>query len=159
MKQNYIQYFGHVAGIKIEKKNGEVLWAMINSDKIDLIKDYCWYVNNGYVVTHIPGNHNKHLKLHNLLLGLTPGNGLECDHINQNKLDNRLSNLRIVSHGVNNANRGSWSNAGFKGVIKVGKKFIAQITINGTMKYLGTFTTPELAHDKFKQEHILIYGF
>ena len=160
MKRNFIQYFGHVAGIKIIKRDGSIHWAMIDSDKIDLVKNYCWcIINKGYVVTHIPGNHKKYLRLHNFLLGLTTGNGLECDHINRDPLDNRLSNLRIVSHGVNSANRESWSNTGFKGVRKRGNKFQAQIHINGILKHLGMFDTPELAHEKFKQEHILIYGF
>ena len=158
MKQNYIQYFGHVAGIKIEKKNGEVFWAMIDSDKIALVKNYRWSISsNGYVVHILPNR--KTLLLHDLVIGLTPGNGLECDHENSNPLDNRISNLRIVSHRVNSANKGSWSKTGFAGVYKVGKKFQALININGKTKYLGIFDTPEEAHEKFKQEHILVYGF
>ena len=157
-RKNFIQYFGHVAGIKIEKKNGEVFWAMIDSDMIDLVKDYCWSIRGkGYVVHTLPNR--KPLLLHNLLLGLTTGNGLECDHINRDKLDNRLSNLRIVSKSSNLANRTCFNKIGFAGVYKNGKKFVALIKINGKLKYLGTFTTPEEAHEKFKQEHILIYGF
>jgi hypothetical protein len=152
--KNYIQYFGHVAGIKIEKKNGEILWAMIDSDKIDLVKAYCWHItSDGYIITW----NKTALYLHNLLLN--PENGLECDHINRNKLDNRLLNLRAVSRSSNLANRTFSNKTGFAGVYKQCKKFQAQITFNGTTKALGTFDTPEEAHEKFKQEHILIYGF
>ena len=40
---------------------------------------------------------------------------------------------------------------GFNGVSKKGKKFVAQITINGKQKYLGTFTRARdaaMAYDK-----------
>jgi hypothetical protein len=154
MKQNFIQYFGHVAGIKIIKRDGSIHWVLIDSDKVDLVKAYCWHItSNGYIRTW----NKTALYLHSLLLN--PENGLECDHINRDPLDNRLSNLRIVSHGVNNANRTLSNKTGFAGAYKHGKKFQALININGITKALGTFETAKEANERFSQEHILIYGF
>ena len=57
-------------------------------------------------------------RLHREILGLKRGDGLEADHINGNKLDNRKSNLRIVSHSQNNQNRSinCDNTSGYRGV-------------------------------------------
>lgn len=58
----------------------------------------------------------KHEKVHQLLMpNIYP---LVVDHINQNKLDNRLSNLRAVSRAVNALNSKNRINntSGIKGV-------------------------------------------
>jgi len=49
-----------------------------------------------------------------------PATGLEIDHINLNSLDNRIANLRLVSHAQNMANQPLMksNNSGFAGVIK-----------------------------------------
>ncbi len=41
------------------------------------------------------------LYLHREIAGLTPGDGLEVDHINNDRLDNRRSNLRVLTHAQN----------------------------------------------------------
>jgi hypothetical protein len=62
------------------------------------------------------------------------------DHINGDRLDNSISNLRSVTHTENNRNRsnskGYYERKDYKGVA-----FHAQITINGVVKYLGVFKT------------------
>ena len=68
-----------------------------------------WSVNSqGYAVrfTEI-GGVKKGIRMHRQILDLKDyKNGdLEVDHINRNKLDNRISNLRIVSRSVNQRNR------------------------------------------------------
>ena len=67
----------------------------------------------------------------------------------------KLSNLRIVSHQQNMLNQRLSSNnkSGYKGVSwsKAANKWQAQITSYGRRKCLGVFTTPEaaaLAYDK-----------
>lgn len=54
-----------------------------------------------YAITQL---NNKSYRVHNLLVGDIP-EGMEVDHINRNGSDNRLSNLRVVTRAVNNANR------------------------------------------------------
>lgn len=76
--------------------------------------------------------------------------GLETDHIDGNGLNNQRSNLRIATHSQNGKNRGKCNNntSGFKGVSwnKKNKRWQANIKINGKRKYLGEFTSKELAH-------------
>ncbi len=78
--------------------------------------------------------------------------GLEIDHINREPLDNRLSNLRAVTRSVNNANRLHARQRKYdlpKGVFPRKRRFIAQISINKKLIYLGSFGTAEEAHATF----------
>lgn len=65
------------------------------------------------------------------------------DHIDTNKSNNSIENLRKTTNSQNGANRGIQSNnkTGFKGVFfdKDTKKYRARITVNYKMKYLGVF--------------------
>lgn len=74
----------------------------------------------------------------------------ELDHINRNKLDNRIENLRECNSSQNAANRRS--NKKYKGVSKcLNGKFKAQIT-------LGTFDTAEEAAKKYDEILYKIHG-
>ena len=77
------------------------------------------------------------------------GEGLEVDHINHVRNDNRLVNLRFVTHRGNMRNKSvsSKSTTGVTGVsfLKAGKKYIAQIGVNRKLIYLGIFATLEEA--------------
>ena len=76
------------------------------------------------------------------------------DHIDGNPLNNRISNLRDVSHSVNSQNqvkRRSDNKSGFLGVsfdMNAGK-FRAVIQAGGRSKHLGLFLNPEEAHDAY----------
>ncbi len=73
--------------------------------------------------------------------------GYVIDHIDGNRLNNALSNLRVATRQQNSVNRGAMvkNKTGFRGVVRKGTRFIAQITSNYTVTYLGTFDTPEQA--------------
>ena len=76
------------------------------------------------------------------------------DHINGDRLDNRIENLRIATFSQNaaNAKRHSRNTSGLKGVAKVVKKGVwtgrwqASITHQNKQIGLGSFKTKELAH-------------
>lgn len=78
----------------------------------------------------------------------------EIDHINGNKTDNRITNLRAATTAQNQYNRGPAKNnsTGFKGVspIKNGR-FAAQIKANKKWMYLGAFKTPEEASAAYNE--------
>ena len=65
------------------------------------------------------------------------------DHINQNKADNRVENLRIATHGQNlcNSKLSRRNKSGIKGVTwaEDRKKWRVQITHQGQKRCLGDF--------------------
>ena len=78
----------------------------------------------------------------------------DVDHIDGNPSNNKIENLRDVSHSVNIQNRKSATTknkTGFLGVVKRRKKYAAHIHKNGKQIYLGLFETAELAHQAYKE--------
>lgn len=70
------------------------------------------------------------------------------DHRDTNPRNNRIDNLRPISHSSNIANGSSTtSSSGYRGVtpLKNGK-FLAQVMKNYKNHHLGSFDTPEDAH-------------
>lgn len=67
----------------------------------------------------------------------------QIDHINGVRNDNRIINLRVVNNLENHKNQKKYSNnsSGITGVYwyERYRKWAAQITINGKVKYLGRF--------------------
>lgn len=83
----------------------------------------------------------KTIHMHRLILG-TP-DGKETDHINGDKLDNQISNLRIASRSENMFNQRARadSRSGVKGVwwLTRYKAWESQIKTNGKVTHLGRF--------------------
>ena len=79
--------------------------------------------------------------------GYLPPN--DIDHINRNRSDNRLANLREVTRSENNHNmrisRANWS--GYTGVAwdKSRCLWLASIKADGKQHHLGRFKTPQAA--------------
>lgn len=75
------------------------------------------------------------------------------DHINGNRADNRLCNLRSVDGYQNACNRGVQrdNTSGFKGVSwhKKSKKWRATISVRGKYIHLGVFPTKEAAANAY----------
>lgn len=102
----------------------------------------------GYLQLRIGGNV---LKLHRLVwlhvYGEWPRG--QIDHINGVRDDNRLSNLRVVTHAINCQNKRAplpSNKSGFLGVSWHAGAWRATIVLNGKQYHLGRFKTPEEAH-------------
>ncbi len=76
------------------------------------------------------------------------GYKLVVDHINDNKLDNRVENLQIVTQRENAFKTQGKYSSKYKGVCwhKNRNKWKADININGKLKYLGSFDIEHEAH-------------
>lgn len=71
----------------------------------------------------------------------------EIDHINRIRNDNRIENLRDITHQQNGFNRNA------KGYYwyKPNKKWLAQIVVNKKHIYLGSFTNEQDAREAYLQ--------
>jgi len=103
--------------------------------------------SQGYVKICFQG---KTYGAHILAWVYTYGEKPNCiDHINRDRADNRIVNLRNVTHAENNKNRPMQCNnsSGVTGVkrSKDGKKWIAEIGSGNRCWYLGTHATKESA--------------
>lgn len=92
-------------------------------------------------------------RLHRLIVGAT-GNSEIVDHINGNTLDNRRSNLRIITRAENNKNvrKRVTNTSGGTGVEYNPTKdnYTACIQLHGEKHYIGTFNTLELANTAYR---------
>jgi len=74
----------------------------------------------------------------------------EIDHINGDRADNRFANLRDVPGRVNRQNmRRALGKVGLLGVCRHRDVFRAEIGIDNKAIRLGTFKTPEEAHEAY----------
>lgn len=72
----------------------------------------------------------------------------DIDHINGDRADNRIANLRDVPRAVNSGNRHTAnrnSSHGVLGVTRASNRWMAQISTHGRKQYLGIFDTAEAA--------------
>lgn len=87
--------------------------------------------------------------------------GPQIDHINRDKSDDRISNLRPANNAENNRNRPAQGNntSGFKGVSKKRDRWRARITgDSGRETSLGSFLTKEEAHAAYCEAAARLHG-
>lgn len=89
-------------------------------------------------------NYQTHRVIWKMFKGSDPVNFI--DHINRDKADNRIENLRDVSHRVNSMNKNS------KGVnfYTDKRKWRAKIQVFGKQYHLGYYDTEEEASEVYK---------
>jgi len=73
------------------------------------------------------------------------------DHRNNDGLDNHIGNLRVVTTRQNNQNRRIHNEGRLCGASwhKPAGRWVAQITVNGVVKYLGLYDTEMEAHQVY----------
>ena len=141
MKNKYV-IDGDTLIVYNRKDNRQILF---DAEDFYFINEHTWCINvyytnkskQEYVVTNIKQISGYKLKQVHRLLMNEPVNML-VDHMNGNTLDNRKSNLRIVTHKINNHNetkaKGYFWNKNIK-------KWQSSICVNYKTIYLGLYNT------------------
>ena len=135
---------------------------IIDEDRKHILTEKKWRVSSrGYVIhSHRVGKKVETIRLHRLLLGVTDPS-IIIDHINGNKLDNRVSNLRIVTTSQNAMNQKKTklkTSSRYKGVSKCTDRdrWICMIKVGTKTINLGRFKT-ELEAAKAYNKSALIH--
>lgn len=112
-----------------------------------------WIHIDGYVQVYAFGrSHLAHRVVWEMVNGPIP-DGMEIDHINGVRTDNRLKNLRVVTRvdNMRNQKRRCDNTTGYTGVSwekRLGK-YRAGIRTEGVRRHLGIFNTAEEAHSAY----------
>lgn len=128
---------------KLHKRIGRAVAGDVAGAKCD----------RGYIWIALPG---MRVSGHRLAWFLVNGEwpDREIDHINMDKGDNRICNLRLATRTQNKQNIQKPlpnNTSGFLGVSfdKTKGKYLASIRLNGVQKNLGRFSSPEEAHERY----------
>lgn len=158
----------NIAKIELTRRNKDSIWALIDLEDLKRVINfpYTWSakydpeLKQNYVETTIYcGFENgkkvgKSLKLHKFIMDVNDNRVV--DHINHDTLDNRKSNLRVISHSNNATNRKSRNKnnkSGYRNVCWDGYKWVVQLSINGKNTHLGRFDYEDLDKaGKFAEE-------
>lgn len=138
IKRDNVTINGDYVDIEVTQHN-KLYHLLLDLEDLDKVINHCVIIDNtGYCtiyVTTFDKNRNKHtikklLHLYILNKDYDVITKKVCDHINRNKLDNRKSNLRIVSRRINRINSKSKgyyydkSNACWKAYIKINGRYL-----------------------------------
>lgn len=84
---------------------------------------------------------------------------MTIDHINLDKRDNRISNLRLATSNQQQQNRRPWAKTGLKGVyVNPYGRIYSSITIGGKLTHLGYYDSIEEAAAEYEKASGKYYG-
>jgi hypothetical protein len=104
------------------------------------------------------------VSMHRVIMGIDglDYRKIQVDHINNNTLDNRKENLRLVTPSQNQMNKKKAniknSTSKYKGVSKKNNKWIAKIKKNGKIYHLGSFHNEDEAADVYNRKANELFG-
>lgn len=146
--------------------------SVIDADDVTMVSDRNWSalvrrkkdgeVRTVYAISNktVGAGKQKMIFMHRVLLG--PPDGMHCDHIDGDGLNNRRANIRAATPSQNHCNQRTAYNSesGTKGVFrhKGRRKWQAAITKNGKRFYLGSFDTKEAAAAAYSSASAKLHG-
>lgn len=139
---------------------------LVSKSSLELVLSFEWYLGkDGYPVAYkCLDDKNiklgKGIKLHKLLKGHECPKGMVIDHINHDKLDNRLTNLRICTPKENSYNTSKKinKNGKYKGVTHNKSGYIATINKNGIKHQIKNISTEKEAAEIYDMMAENLFG-
>lgn len=134
---------GEIARVELTRGMHAIIDAQ-DAARVGLLNWYASPHHRGFIpLSQVPiGGRSIRVHLHSWIM--RPPAGIVVDHINHEPLDNRRSNLRFATCGLNNVNRRLRSSTGFRGVSTRKDKYVAAISLGKTRIRLGyDFETAE----------------
>lgn len=143
---------------KIKLTQGK--YALVDDQDFEWLSQWKWFLSSsGYAVRNPRDIYKGSVILLHRLIMDTP-QGLDTDHINRNRLDNRRINLRIATRGENNINSkiSVRNSSGHKGIYwdRSRNKWQAYIGVKSKLIHLGRFVSKEdaiRAYQEAAQQH------
>lgn len=126
-------------------------FALVDDEDFEALSKAQWFFSNGYARRNPEEGNPNSASMHRSILD--PPSHLFIDHIDGNRLNNQRANLRICTKNQNmrNSRLRKDSRSGLKGATFHSRsgRWRAKITINGKRIEIGSFATPEAAHDAY----------
>lgn len=153
--------------IKAQRKGIEYD-VLVDDDDFEVLNKKRWHIGTeGYASRVVQVNGTRtHIGMTRLIMAAPKG--MEVDHINHNRLDNRKANLRLCTHQQNviNIRKKVGSHSKYKGVrrtpgvkIKEGNKiWNVQIQVNKKKIFLGCFVNEEDALRVYNEASMKYFG-
>lgn len=150
--------------------------AIIDSDDYERVSQFKWsarkvrgrfYAGTGLYLGKIKDKYvTKTIHMHQFILNIAgiDSKKIQVDHINGDGLDNRKSNLRIVTPSQNRRNLQklkSNNTSGYRGVTKNKKSGLYRariVNLHGCREHLGYFSNAEQAAVAFDMAAVKFYG-
>lgn len=130
--------------------NGGLVDVIVSKDHVKSIFDVAWFVTpQGYLLHRRRGLMHRYI-WQNLCEREIP-HGFTLDHVNQNKADNRIENLRLATHSCQRLNSKKIENvtSEFRGVSWSGDVWVVNGTFGGITHYIGCTDDEEEAAKMF----------
>ena len=156
--------------IQLSGKNDHQ-YMLVDDKMFFILSHHLWrlagagYVSHNYKVRGVDGTRTtKLVYAHRLIMEIEYGSikGKEVDHVNLDKLDNRLCNLRLSTRVLNNVNRKVQLNntSGYKGVSWSSQKnkWVAKVSCRPKSVHVGFFDDPKEAHEAYSRVLTEMYG-
>ena len=146
---------------RYDEETGKLYWNERVHKRIRVGQECGRVTSHGYRKLRVFG---KEYYVHRLVWLLKTGSwpNNQIDHINRNRLDNRIENLRVANHFENQHNKSIPKNntSGIKGVTwnKRAKKWYVQLMFNKKQMYFGLYEDLELAELVIKEARKKYHG-
>lgn len=131
-----------VGMLPVYDRAGIVCYAKIDSSAVPGASLRRWHLDHDGAVWCHDHQRRTTVKLHRFITGAP--SGMDVDHINHDRLDNRSVNLRVCTHAQNMMNHHGFTGR-LRGVRKVKNRWVVRLMVARVDHHVGSFKTEEEA--------------